>query len=294
MNTKICEMITKRILEEMEKGYIPWAKPWTGSRAYISHTTGKPYSFCNEMLLGMFCGKPGEYITFNQAKAEGGKVKKGAHGVPVVFWKQTMIKDIDLETGEEIETRIPVLRYYTVFHISDCDGIRAKYDDPSENTHIEPLAEAETIVESYRQRESLKIVRDQKGDRAFYSPSRDFIQVPTMEQFAKTEEYYSTLFHEMTHSTGHASRLNRFVGKAANAAFGSEEYSREELIAEIGAAALVNSCGIETESSLRNSAAYIQGWSKALRADPALFITAAGKAEKAVAYILSGEKPALQ
>ena len=121
----------------------------------------------------------------------------------------------------------------------------------------------------------------------------DYVQVPTMEQFPKAEEYYSTLFHEMTHSTGHTSRLNRFTGAAKAAAFGSEEYSKEELIAEIGAAALVNRCGIETRHSFRNSAAYLQSWIKALRNDNTLIIGAAGKAEKAVAYILTGEKPAV-
>lgn len=282
MDKKICQMVTDRLIEEMEKGIIPWSKPWHGTSSCISHTTGKPYSLVNQFVLGI----PGEYITFNQCKAEGGSVKKGAKGKPVVFWKQTKITEKDSETGEEKEKLIPLLKYYTVFHINDCEGIKPKWNVEEDRPHANPIEEAEAIVTAYQDREQLRIDRTDISDRAYYSPSRDFICVPTIEQFTETAEYYSTLFHEMTHSTGHTSRLNRFTGKAACAAFGSEEYSKEELIAEIGAASLVNHCGIENKSSFRNSAAYLQGWLRALKNDPTLIIAAAGKAEKAYEYII--------
>jgi antirestriction protein ArdC len=282
MDKKICQMVTDRLIEEMEKGIIPWNKPWHGTSSCISHTTGKPYSLVNQFVLGA----PGEYITFNQCKAEGGSVKKGAKGKPVVFWKQTKITEKDPETGEEKEKLIPLLKYYTVFHINDCENIKAKWDVADERPHANPIEEAEAIVTTYENREQLRIDRTDISDRAYYSPSRDYISVPSIEQYTETAEYYSTLFHEMTHSTGHTSRLNRFTGKAACAAFGSEEYSKEELIAEIGAASLVNYCGIENKSSFRNSAAYLQGWLRALKNDPSLIISAAGKAEKAFTYIV--------
>ena len=289
MNAKICETVTNRLIEEMEKGVIPWERPWTGtSGGAISHSTGKPYSLLNQMLLG----RPGEWLTFNQCKAEGGSVRKGEHGSTVVFWKQVAVDDTD-EDGNSKKRLVPMLRYFTVFHVDQCDGIKAKYADDAEPVQHDPIAEAEQIVSDYQSREALKIIRDRASNRAYYAPAMDYVQVPTMEQFPKAEEYYTTLFHEMTHSTGHTSRLNRFTGAAKAAAFGSEEYSKEELIAEIGAAALVNRCGIETRHSFRNSAAYLQSWIKALRNDNTLIIGAAGKAEKAVAYILTGEKPAV-
>ena len=279
MNKKICQMVTDKLIAEMEKGIIPWNKPWHGAAGAISHATGKPYSLINQ--FGM---RPGEYVTFNQCKAEGGKVKKGAHGYPVVFWKQFKVKEANAD-GEIEEKLIPMLRYYTVFHIDDCEGIEKKFPEAGDIPHADPDKEAERIISEYEYREQLVINRADVSDKAFYSPSRDFITVPCIEQYTHTAEYYSTLFHEMTHSTGHASRLNRFTGKAANAAFGSTEYSKEELIAEIGAASLNNYCGIDTNKSIKNSAAYLQSWIIALKNDPTMIVAAAGKAEKAFEYI---------
>lgn len=288
MDKKICQMVTDRITAELEKGVIPWQRPWnncgTGKGpCAISHVTGRRYSLLNQMILM----KPGEYITYKQAQAEGGKVKKGEKGHPVVFWKQITIEE-ENKDGKKVKKTIPYLRYYTVFHIDQCEGIEPKYlDHPNgEIAHPDPIGEAEAIVSEYEAREALKITRDQQSNKAFYAPYGDYICVPAIEQYKAAEEYYSTLFHEMVHSTGHKSRLNRFTGKAAAAAFGSEEYSKEELVAEIGAATLVNSCGIETAKSFRNSVAYIQSWLKALKNDPTMIISAAGKAEKAVEYII--------
>lgn len=286
MNKKICEMVTNRLIEELEKGIIPWERPWHGGEGAISHSTGKHYSLLNQFILA----RNGEYITFNQCKAEGGKVKKGAKGMPVVFWKQIVVEDTDPLTGEKKQKRVPMLRYYTVFHIDDCEGISAKYaTDAAPRIHANPDAEAEAIVTDYAKRERMTINRTEASNRAFYSPTFDYVTVPTIEQFDATAEYYGTLFHEITHSTGHSSRLARFEGNAKNAAFGSTEYSKEELVAEIGAASLVNHCGLETRSSFRNSAAYIQSWLEALRNDPTMIVAAAGKAEKAINYILNIE-----
>lgn len=271
----VCAEVTARIIEQLEQGVIPWRKTWITSGAAISHSTGKPYSLLNQILLT----KPGEYVTFNQITAEGGHVKKGAKSSMVVFWKWIETEDED-NPGET--KKIPFLRYYNVFHIDQTDGIKPKYSKPLPNV-AQPDKAAEAIVRDYLTRSGVRLLHDE-GNRAFYRPSTDSITLPLMAQFKDTAEYYSTLFHEMTHSTGHHSRLDRLTKVAA---FGSEDYSKEELIAEIGAAALVNHARLETSRTLTNSAAYIHSWLKALQDDKRLIVSASGKAEKAVNLILN-------
>lgn len=266
--------VTDRIIAQLDQGIIPWQKPWIASNQAVSHTTGKPYSLLNQMLLG----KPGEYLTFSQCQKEGGKVKKGAKSQIVVFWK--WIETEDEETHEKKE--VPFLRYYNVFHVDQCEGIAAKHATPIQ-ANIKPDEEAERIISSYLTISGVTLCH-QEGDRAFYSPSSDTVTTPLLKQFSDVAEYYSTAFHELTHSTGHISRLNRLEKTAF---FGSESYSKEELIAEIGSAALVNHCGLETASSICNSAAYIQSWLKVLRSDKRFIVSASGKAEKAVDLILN-------
>ena len=265
--------ITSRIITEMENGVIPWQKPWVASGSCISYATGKPYSLLNQMLLG----RPGEYATFKQVQQAGGYVRKGAKAQMVVFWK--WIEQEDEETGEKKE--IPLLRYYNVFHIDQCEGLKAKHTKPLPNT-ANANQTAERIICDYLKASGVKM-EHQEGDRAFYRPSTDSITLPHMAQFSATAEYYSTAFHELTHSTGHAKRLNRLDSTAY---FGSEAYSKEELIAEIGASALVNVAGLETAKSFRNSTAYIQNWLQVLKGDKRFIVSASGKAEKAVGLIL--------
>ena len=279
MNKKICTLITDRLIAEMEQGIIPWDKPWTGVGA-VSHTTGKAYSLLNQLILG--CG--GEWLTLNQINAERGHLKKGSKGRPVVFWKQVKTPETN-ENGETVEKLVPMLRYYTVFHIDDCERIKAKYP-PEIQTHANPVAEAEEIITEYLDRTGVQMTRDHLSDEAYYSPTKDCIVIPKLEQFGNEAEYYSTAFHEMVHSTGHKTRLDRFPNRMSAAAFGSEDYSKEELVAELGAASLNAHIGIETKASFRNSAAYLQAWMRALKDDPTMIISAAGKAEKAVNYIL--------
>ena len=273
MKESLYEIITNRIVAELESGIIPWRKPWIASGQAISHMTGKPYSLLNQMLLG----RGGEYITFKQVQDEGGRVKKGEKSQMVVFWK--WIEQEDEETKEK--KKIPYLRYFNVFHVDQCEGITAKHAEPLPQA-VEPNAVAEAIIADYLKRSGVKLIHEE-GNRAFYRPSSDSVTLPLVDQFRNTAEYYGTAFHELTHSTGHASRLNRLHTVAA---FGSEDYSKEELIAEIGAAALVNHAGLETADSFKNNAAYIQNWLQALRNDKRFIVSAAGKAEKAVDMIL--------
>ena len=268
--------ITNRMILEMENGVIPWQKPWMASGRAISHTTGKAYSLLNQMLLG----RPGEWLTFKQCHEEGGYVRKGEKSHIVVFWK--WLDKEDEETGET--KQIPYLRYYNVFHVDQCEGITAKYTQT--NPHpASPDEAAEAIITDYVTREGVTI-EHREGDAAFYQPATDRIVLPLLKQFTKTAEYYGTAFHEMVHSTGHSSRLARLE---ATANFGGEEYSKEELIAEIGSAALVYHAGLETSASFRNSAAYVQNWLTVLKNDRRFIVSAAGKADKAVEYILMGQ-----
>lgn len=285
MNNKVYEMVTDRIINELEKGNIPWQKPWTGRLdGAFNRVSKKSYSILNQMLLS----KQGEYATFKQWQDLGGKIKKGAKSEIVVFWKIMQYKEqVQNEKGEtETKTKnVPLLKYYNVFHIDDVEGVEPLKE---ERTGIESDKTADEIMNGYLSRERIKVYNMDKN-RAYYSPMLDYINLPEMDQFGTTEEYYSTAFHEMTHSTGHENRLNRLDSSIAAAAFGSESYSKEELIAEIGAATLVNYAGLESEKSFRNSAAYIQSWLRALKNDTKMIVSAAGKADKAVAYILGIE-----
>lgn len=265
--------VTDRIIAQMENGIIPWQKPWIARGKAISHATGKPYSLLNQMLLG----RAGEYATFKQVQQAGGFVRKGEKAHMVVFWK--WLDQEDKETGEV--KQIPFLRYYNVFHIDQCEGLTAKHTETLPQT-ANADSTAETIICGYCQRSGVKM-NQEEGDKAFYRPSADSITLPFLKQFAETAEYYSTAFHELVHSTGHASRLNRLEKTAF---FGSEAYSKEELIAEIGAAALVNHAGLETTKSFRNSAAYLQNWLSVLKSDKRFIVSASGKADKAVSLIL--------
>ena len=273
----IYQAVTDRILAQLEQGVIPWHKPWTGIQSgAISGTTGKPYSLLNQMLLG----KPGEWYTFNQIQKLGGKIRKGEKSSMVVFWKQCPIKEEDPATGEKVERMIPMLKYFNVFHIDQTEGITAKVID---SEAIDPATDSavDAIIADYLQRSGVQL-EHRTGDEAYYSPSRDKVVLPLREQFQEMAEYYSTAFHELTHSTGHSSRLDRISRRAF---FGSEDYSREELVAEIGAAALLNHCGIETGSSFKNSTAYIQSWLRALRNDKKMIVSASGAAAKAFELI---------
>ena len=305
MTNKVYEIITDRIAAELQKGIIPWNKPWVGysrkggttkiSACAVSHATGKPYSLINQLMLG----RAGEYLTFKQVQDEGGSVKKGAKANYVCFWKPLPVdkKDadgnvvIDPDTGKPEKELIPFLRYYTVFHIDDCTNIKHKYDHITRPTtitipadHAELIPEADELLTSYVDREGIKLVRDRVSDEAYYSPMQDLINLPTISQFKYASEYYSTAFHESVHSTGHSSRLDRF-SKQVSHRFGSSDYSKEELVAELGAASICHSLGIATDNSFRKSVAYIQSWLKALKNDPKMIVFAAARAEKAVAYI---------
>lgn len=271
----VYEMVTNRIISELEKGVIPWEIPWHGVKGTYNRISKKPYSIMNQMLLK----HNGEYATFNQWRSIGGKIQKGAKSEFVVFWKLVPKEDYD-SNGERVIRQIPILKYYNVFHISQIDGVEPLPQD--ELYDIEPIAEVEKILNEYISRENIKFEQTASNE-AYYSPNRDLIHLPLFEQFKEAEEYYSTMAHESVHSTMTTARCNR---PQKFASFGSENYSKEELVAEIGSATLLNMLGIETHHSFRNSTAYIQSWLQVLRNDVKFIVQASAQAERAVKYIL--------
>ena len=232
--------------------------------------TQKPYRGINTWLL-----EPGEYATFNQIKQAGGKIKKGSKSHIVVFWK--WLEKEDEDTGDTV--KIPFLRYYRVFEIStQVVGVKSKRNIVEYDHN--PIEEAEKIFKGYMNAPDYTF----RSGQAYYQPALDRINVPPLKDYKIPEEYYSTLFHEMIHSTGHASRLNR-AGIEEVAAFGSETYSKEELVAEMGAAMLCGVAGIDN-NTIENSANYIGGWLRALKDDKRLVVRAAAQAQNAADYIL--------
>ena len=266
----IYEIVTGKIVQKLELGVVPWRMPWNPNGQPVNWKTQKPYRGINTMILDA-----GEYATFKQIQEAGGKVKKGEKGNIVVFWKWTEV--VDAETGEA--KKVPFLRYYKVFEInSQCEGFASRRKDCEVYNH-NPIEAAEQIIKGYRDCPPITF----KPGEAFYRPSTDSISVPALTEYKIQQDYYSTTFHEMVHSTGHKDRLNR-EGITKKAAFGSEIYSKEELVAEIGASMLCGVAGIDN-STLDNSASYIQSWLRKIKEEPKLIVTAAAQAQKAADYI---------
>lgn len=280
MSKSVYELVTERIIEQLENGVIPWERPWTGVKSgAFNRISKKSYSLLNQMLLKY----DGEYATFKQWSDLGGHVRKGEKSEIIVFWKIQPIEEKQ-EDGTKKVKQIPLLKYFNVFHISQVDGVEPLPADDLND--IEPIEKAENILHDYWTREDIT-VEHIASNKAYYSPSCDLIHLPLFEQFKEANEYYSTAFHESVHSTMKESRCNRAEERKGKlVAFGSEDYSKEELIAEIGSASLMNIIGIETKKSFRNSSAYIQNWLSVLRNDVKFIVSASSKAEKAVSYIL--------
>lgn len=311
-SVNVYQIVTDRIVEQMEQGIIPWQKPWTyaGSKmgdlrqVAINYVTRRPYSMLNQWLLGF---RPGEYLSFKQLTQLGGKVRKGAKAGLVVFWGSMVVKErtkrdeqgnpvLDDEGNEVKESvtdmrPIPVLKYYNVYHLDDIEGIESKYAPVEEKPTVElpdPIEAAEDIIWNYVLREEkLTFQNDKPSGEAYYQPGADRVVVPMLSQYKVKEEYYSTTFHELTHSTMPAYRCNR-KEEGSIAAFGNENYAREELVAEIGSAMLCNIAGLDCEKAFKNSVAYVQGWLKALKNNPKWIVWASTRAEKAAKYIQFG------
>jgi antirestriction protein ArdC len=291
MTTNAYAVVAETIINQLEQGTAPWRKEWVSS-GYVpkSLSTKKPYTGINHWLLS-FTAMAQEFEspwwgTFKQVKAMGGSVRKGEKGSPVVLYKSI---DSKVTEGEiEVERKAVIVTYFTVFNAEQVeweDGAPA-YEKPKARAHAEIILSAQKVVDGYYKREQDLIIT-YAGDRAFYSPSKDSITVPTPETFTSDEAFYATLFHEMGHSTGHEKRLNR-EGVIENHYFGSELYSEEELVAEFTSAFLSSETGI-APSTIDNSASYIASWLKALKNEPKMLVKAVARAQSASDYILGKE-----
>lgn len=276
----VYEIVTNRVLEAMDKGTVPWRKPWKGNSSFpFNAATGRRYSGGNLFFLSMLPYSTLGFVTFNQIKAAKATIKAGEEKkhTPVFYWRM-----LEKTNDKGKIEKIPMLRYFLVWNVEQLDGFVSKHIQASESTEYEhdPIESAEAIVQGYANAPEMII---KESNVACYRPADDTITVPQIGQYENPNDYYSTLFHEMGHSTGHASRLNR-KEVTDPIVFGSHSYSIEEMVAELTAAFLCAESGID--NTIENSAAYIKGWHTKLQADPKLFWTAASKAQKAANHIL--------
>ena len=305
------QIITDKFVEALKHGYIPWAKPWTGKSAGPRAFGQKyGYSLLNQMLIEVQAedrywatmAKPerealvakicsGRFLTFQKVQEVGAKINRGAKSYMVTFFKFYQPKDKDgnpatiIDSKGEIQPKlIPMLRYYKVFSEFDCTGIPE--EEQEERIILNPIERAEDVIKSYTERSGIVYIV-KESNRAYYSVSSDEVVVPSLEQYSDVAEFYSTAYHELIHSTGHPSRLDRFPQGLFTET--REEYSREELVAEMGSAMSLSRLGIATAKTFRNSTAYLQSWLKALQNDNKMIFWASSRAEAAVKFIFNEE-----
>jgi antirestriction protein ArdC len=276
------QIVTESIIKQLENSVVPWRKPWR-TELPVNLISQKPYRGLNVFLLGSQGYGSRYWLTFNQAKKLGGHIRKGEHSSLVTFWRIGEEKIIRQTDGTERKSKPFLLRFYNVFNIEQTEGIADKLGLTSTSPRVADLEQCEAIVSGMP-----NPPKREQDARAWYRPSSDTVGMPARGLFNSAEEYYSTLFHELTHSTGHASRVGRDGIEQLNE-FGSESYSREELVAEMGAAMLCGVTGI-APSTIQNSASYLQSWIDRLRGDSKLLVSAASAAQKAADYIRKADE----
>jgi antirestriction protein ArdC len=286
MSIDIAQLITDRIISELEKGATPWVKPWKrlkgqpGEGMPFNPSSGTVYRGMNHIWLSMMQGAyPAPYwVTFKQAQAMGGMVKAGEKGTPVVYWNVNR-KETMGDNGEKVTSAYAFIKHYFVFNVAQCEGLDLSIEAQPEPEPEPASFDQSPAVMALIDRLALKGGLHHGGDSAFFRPSTDSINMPPLAAFNDAGQYHATLLHESIHATGHDSRLKRLTP----ARFGSEEYAYEELVAELGAAMLCAKLGIDGD--LRH-AGYIESWLKALRNDKKFIISAAGKAQAALDWLI--------
>jgi len=303
--TTVYEVITNKVIDGLKKDGLSWFKPWTNNDGEFivpcNLKTKKEYNGINVLLLSASMRanewiRP-EFVTYKQAEELGGNVKTGEKGNEVIYWLVSYFADGKWYANAKAlakaghkpsdkgvsENWSP--RYFRVFNVAQCEGLKLpKASKPKATSIYQPIESAGSVYRDYYQAPELK----HGGQKAFYRPSQDLVQMPRPEAFLSTDDYYKTLFHELVHSTGHSTRLNRKgVSGEASVAFGSDTYSFEELIAEMGSMYLVAFTGVKPSDNDDNSQAYINGWISKLGSEPKWILKAGGAAEKAVKRILN-------
>jgi antirestriction protein ArdC len=275
--------MTERFVEQLRAGSVPWQRPWRSVQNIISR---KAYRGINSLTLGSTPFGSPFWMTFRQAHELGGHIRKGERSSPVIYWKFLERRDANgrpVLTSKGKPAYVPFIRWSNVFNLDQTEGVRAP-ELPVAPETMPAQARAEALVD----KANLGPIR-REGFAATYSPTEDIIRIPAPTLFRSSEDYYHTLFHEMTHATGHASRLDR-EGITNPIKFASERYSKEELIAELGAAFLSNEAGILDQVRFDNSAAYLQSWIRKLEDDPTLLVSAASHAQRSFDWV-TGQTP---
>lgn len=291
MSTKVYDVITDRILSLLDQGVVPWRKPWrTGAGdGFPVNIRGTAYRGINVFMLGAVAqcedyASP-VWLTYKQAQQHGGHVRKGEKSTPVVFWlwrHETDDNGARVKGGRSWASP----RYYRVFNLGQCEDVALpeRLEPTPEADAPDPIAAAEAIVSAMPNPPTIQEGGPVEGRcEAYYKPSTDTVRVPKRTQYDDAEHFYATLFHELGHSTGHASRLNR-EGITELSPFGSHTYSREELVAEMTSAMLCGVAGIDA-GTLDNAAAYIEGWRSVLGRDPKIVVQAASLAQRAADHV---------
>ena len=272
----VYQIITDKILEYLKHGVVPWKQPFVKGLLPRNFVTNRQYSGINLFLLNMGQFASPFWLTFKQIQANGGSIRKGEKATQIIFCKTYKVEE---EKEGEIKIKNSMsMRYYWVFNLCQVDGIPEQPLPAREMK--DPIQACEDVVLQMPLRPEIRNIQSQP----YYNPNEDYVNIPNSSAFESSETYYSTLFHELTHSSGHPSRLNRSTIKTISP-FGSHEYSKEELIAEMGSAFLCAHTGI-SQSTIENSASYISGWLRVLNNDPMMVIQASAQAQKAAHYIL--------
>ena len=273
----VYEIITEKIIKQLESGVVPWRKPWT-CQTPANLVTQKEYRGLNVFTLASQ-GFPSRFwLTFNQATKLGGRIRQGEKSSLIIFWNVGAERETTTQDGEKETSRPFLLRYYSVFNLSQAEGIDIPASLLQETRTNDPIITCEQIVANMPSPPGFE-----QSDKAWYSPNKDLVGMPARGLFHSSEEYYATEFHELAHSTGHPKRLHR-ENFDSPVSFGSESYSKEELVAEMTAAMLCGIAGIE-QNTLENSAAYLNTWIARLKSDSRLLVSAASQAQKAADFI---------
>ncbi|TWJ13679.1 ArdC family protein [Geobacter argillaceus] len=284
MGANVYEIVNSRIIDLLERGTIPWRKPWATSQGMPRNLASmKEYRGINVFLLACQQYSSPYWLTYKQAEERGGHIRKGEKSTMVVFWKlldrSNSAADENSTEDSGVSGRVPLLRYYNVFNFEQCENIAS----PSSETptyQFTQIERSEQIIKNMTNRPEISY----GGNRASYTPVSDKIRMPYEDRFEKSEEFYSVLFHELGHSTGHQSRLGR-KEVVERHEFGSEEYSAEELCAEFCSSFLCGVAGISNQT-IELAASYIDGWLNVLKKDKKMLVVAAARAQAAADYIL--------
>lgn len=292
---EIYQAVTDRMIQALEQGVVPWRTLWTLAGRPRSMSTGSAYRGVNTWLLALASREHGWrspwFGTYRQIRERGGQVRKGEKSTLVTFWKTLEKEERDRATGEVTARAVPMLRKFRVFNADQADGLPDRYHpEPGEER---PIARPQAVLDGYvSQPGAPRFCHDVQG-QAYYDPAADEIHLPPIAGHRSPEDYYATAYHEAAHSTGHALRLNRPGITSQDAVFGSHEYGKEELVAQMTASMLCAETGIDTDEVFQNSAAYVGGWLQTIKGDPRMVVSAAAAAQRATEKITEPSRQGL-